>query len=52
MNISYNRKRRDPTREGQIPVQYAPAKRTLANLKWRLRKVNMSCDSNNMQINL
>ncbi|WP_136799015.1 HlyD family secretion protein [Desulfosediminicola ganghwensis] len=36
MKISYNRKRRDPTREGQIPVQYGPAKRTLANLKWRL----------------
>jgi multidrug resistance efflux pump len=35
MKISYNRKRRDPTLEGQIPVQYAPAKRTLANLKWR-----------------
>lgn len=35
MNISYDRKRRDPTREGQMKVQYAPAKRVLANLKWR-----------------
>ncbi|TKB26883.1 HlyD family efflux transporter periplasmic adaptor subunit [Desulfopila sp. IMCC35006] len=36
MNISYDRKRRDPTREGQMKVPYAPAKRALSNFKWRL----------------
>ncbi len=36
MNISYDRKRRDPTREGQMKVPYAPAKRALTNFKWRL----------------
>jgi multidrug resistance efflux pump len=36
MNINYNRKRRDPAREGQMAVQYAPGKRVLTHLKWRL----------------
>jgi len=35
MNISFNRKRRDPAREGQMQVKYAPGKRQLSNLKWR-----------------
>ncbi len=36
MKINFSRKRRDPAREGQMRVRYAPGKRTLANLKWRL----------------
>jgi len=36
VNINFNRKRRDPDREGQMRVRYAPAKRNLAQLKWRL----------------
>lgn len=36
MNISFNRKRREPTHEGKMQVPYAPAKRNLSNLKWRL----------------
>lgn len=36
MNINFNKKRRQPTREGHVEVPYAPGKRTLSNLKWRL----------------
>ena len=36
MKINYDRKRREPTHEGKMRVPYAPAKRSLSNLKWRL----------------
>lgn len=36
MNINFNRKLRDPDREGQMRVRYAPGKRNLGQLKWRL----------------
>ncbi|MGL1931300.1 MAG: HlyD family efflux transporter periplasmic adaptor subunit [Desulfotalea sp.] len=36
MNINFNRKRRDPEVDRQMKVNYAPGKRLLNKLKWRL----------------